>query len=134
MRRGHRDERGSMAVEVVILAPLLLSFALLVVAGGRYVSVEGDVQSAARDAARAAAFKTDYGDAVRAASSTIAASLDSDSCQHSISADWRADGTVTVRVRCDVPYDDLGLLGLPGHVTIEAESHVRLDPYRRFVR
>ena len=55
MTRGcRRDERGSMAVEVVILAPVLLMFVMLVVAGGRYVGVQGDIEAAARDAARAA--------------------------------------------------------------------------------
>ena len=46
-----------MAVEVVILAPVLLMFVMLVVAGGRYVSVQGDIEAAARDAARAASLQ-----------------------------------------------------------------------------
>ena len=120
-----------MAVEVVILAPLLMMFVLLVVAGGRYVSVEGDVQAAARDAARAAALQDTRGEAEQAARSTIAGVARRRHCRSPFNADWRPDGTVSVSSRCDVPYDDLGLLGLPGHVTIEAESHVRLDPYRR---
>jgi len=127
-----RDERGSMAVEVVILAPLLMMFIMLVVAGGRYVSVEGDIQAAARDAARAASLQDTRAEAEQAASATIAASLDCDAPRSTMGGDWGPDGTVSVRVSCDVPYGDLGLLGLPGHVTIEAESHVRLDPYRNF--
>lgn len=125
-----RDESGSMAVEVVILAPILMMFVLLVVAGGRYVSVEGDIQATARDAARAAALQDTRGEAEQAARSIISGSLDCDPAV-GFNADWRPDGSVSVTLRCQVPYDDLGLLGLPGHVTIEAESHVRLDPYRR---
>lgn len=132
MSRLRRDQRGSMAVEVVILAPVLLMFALLVVAGGRYVGVEGDIQAAARDAARAASLQDSRGEAEQAAFATLGASLDCDHPRSTVTADWRPDGSVSVRVRCDVPYDDLGLLGLPGSVTIEAESHVRLDPYRSF--
>lgn len=133
--RIRRDERGSMAVELVILAPVLMMFAMLVVAGGRYVGAEGDVEAAARDAARAASLESDHGAAVRVANETIAASLDEidgADCRHTMSDQWQADGFVRVRVTCDVPYGDLGLLGLPGHVTVDAESYVRLDPYRRF--
>lgn len=127
-----RDERGSMAVEVVILAPLLMMFVLLVVAAGRYVGVEGDIEAAARDAARAASLENTRGEAEQAARSTIAASLDGSDCAVGYDdANWGPDGTVSVTLRCRVPYDDLGLLGLPGSVEIEAESHVRLDPYRR---
>ena len=128
-----RDERGSMAVEVVILAPVLLMFVMLVVAGGRYVSVQGDVEAAARDAARAASLEDNRAAAQQAAYSTYVASLDGSDCAFTFDGSgWGPDGTVSVRLVCDVPYGDLGLIGLPGHVTINAESHVRLDPYRRF--
>jgi Flp pilus assembly protein TadG len=120
-----------MAVEVVILAPVLMMFVMLVVAGGRYVGVEGDIQAAARDAARAAALESTSGAAEQAARATVAASLDGSDCQVGYNADFRPDGTVSVRITCDVPYGDLALIGLPGHVTIDTESHVRLDPYRR---
>ena len=49
-----RDERGSMAVEIVVLIPVLFMFTLFVVAGGRYVNARADADSTARDAARAA--------------------------------------------------------------------------------
>lgn len=127
-----RDERGSMAVEVVILAPVLLMFAMLVVAGGRYVGVEGDIQAAARDAARAASLQDTRAEAEQAARSTIAASLDRDGCAAGIdTSGWGPDGTVSVRLSCDVSYSDLGLLGISRTVTIDADSRVRLDPYRR---
>ena len=38
---GRRDERGSMAVEIVILTPVLMMFVMLIVACGRYVAVQG---------------------------------------------------------------------------------------------
>lgn len=134
MSRRVQDERGSMAVEVVLLAPVLLMFVMLVVAGGRYVSVEGDIQAAARDAARAASLQDTRAEAEQAALSTYRASLDgldgSDCDPVFDGSQWGPDGTVSVQISCDVPYEDLGLLGLPGSVNVEAESHVRLDPYR----
>lgn len=130
-RLRQRDERGSMAVELVILAPILMMFVLLVVAGGRYVSVEGDVEAAARDAARAASLEDSRAEAEQAAFATYRASLDGSDCRYAFSSpDWGPDGTVSIRLSCTVPYGDLGLLGLPGSVTVDAESHVRLDPYR----
>ena len=128
-----RDERGSMAVEMVILVPVLFMLVMLVVAGGRVVGVEGDVEAAARDAARAASLERSRADAVRAAAATIHASLELSGCSWAMGGDWRADGTVSIEVRCPVSYAGLGLIGLPGGVTTEAESHVRLDPYREFV-
>lgn len=133
MSRLRRNECGSMAVEVVILAPILMMFVMLVVAGGRYVSVQGDIEAAARDGARAASLQDTRGEAKQAALSTITSSLDGSDCAIGYNdANWGPDGSVSVTLRCRVPYDDLGLLGLPGGVTIEAESHVRLDPYRNF--
>src|SRR5690606_5351278 len=52
-----RSERGSMAVELVILAPLLMAFVMLIVLVGRFVTVQGDIDAAARDAARAASLQ-----------------------------------------------------------------------------
>jgi Flp pilus assembly protein TadG len=48
------QDRGSMAVEFVIAAPLLVLLLLFMVGGGRIVAGFGQVDGAARDAARAA--------------------------------------------------------------------------------
>lgn len=122
-----------MAVEVIFLVPVLMMFIMLVVAGGRYVSAEGDVQAAARDAARAAALQDDEAAARSAAEATYRASVDDPgACSLGVNtAAWGPDGTVTVSVSCPVTFSDLGLLGLPGSVRVEADSEVRLDPYRR---
>ncbi len=47
-------ERGSAAVELVLATPVLVALMLLAVAGGRLASARGEVDAAARDAARAA--------------------------------------------------------------------------------
>ncbi|WP_245993569.1 TadE family protein [Nocardioides immobilis] len=126
-----------MAVEIVILAPVLFMFAMLVVAGGRYVGVEGDIEAAARDAARAASLETTRSEAIAAASATASASfedgdLDADCTTVVDPSNWGPDGSIRVVLNCSVPYDGLGLIGLPGSVDIEAESTVRLDPYRKY--
>lgn len=127
-----RRDRGSMAVEVVILVPLLFAFVLLIVAGGRLVVRQGEIDSAARDAARAASLARSSGEAQGAAAGAIAASMGSTSCGSAVdTSDFVAGGNVAVRISCVVPFGDLGLVGLPGSTTVKAESVAPLDRYRR---
>jgi len=128
-----RDSAGSMAVEMVLLTPVLLMFTLLVVAGGRYVGVRGDIEAAARDAARAASLERDLGAATEAAADAATVSLDrSTECgTPRIGGDFTAGGLVTVRLDCSVPYDGLGLIGLGGSVGVSASGSAPLDTYRR---
>jgi Flp pilus assembly protein TadG len=131
-----RDDRGSMAVEVVMLTPVLMMFALLVVAAGRYVSVEGDIDAAARDAARAASLEDSRLEAIAAANRVVQESLDSDTDCAGVGfgGTWAAGGNVQVTLNCKVSYSGLGLIGLPGSVDIDSTSSVPLDPYRTFDR
>lgn len=131
---GRRDERGSMAVEVVLLTPVLMLFVMLVVVGGRYVSVHGDVEAASRDAARAASMTRSYGEAQLAAASVADWGLDDDtSCTPAdiSGSDFTEGGMVRVTLGCVVSYDDLGLIGVPGSTTITVTSTAPLDTYRR---
>lgn len=133
--RGGRGERGSMAVEVVILAPVLMAFILLIVAFGRYVAVNGDIEATARDAARAASLETDWAAARQSAAHVVNQGLeDGMSCVQLDmgGSDWRPGGEVVVRLTCRVSYDGLGLIGLPGGVDVDTTSVAPLDPYRRF--
>jgi len=122
-----------MAVEMVLLAPVMVAFLLLVIAFGRYVAVRGEVEAASRDAVRAASFERTPEAAANSASRTANASL---------AGRWRcsevrlagafvAGGTITVNLECSVPVSDLGLLGLPGTVTVKGNSSAPLDLYRR---
>ncbi|KHL11245.1 TadE-like protein [Mumia flava] len=139
MTRWWRDraagrERGSMAVEVVIFIPVLFMFTLLVVAGGRYVSVKGDMEAAARDAARAASFARDVPSARARASTVATQALDGfASCDvDQISGSFTEGGVVDVTLRCAVPNDGLGLIGLSGTQTLTATGSAPIDTYRRF--
>src|SRR5262249_2731668 len=64
---GRRCERGSISVELVVLAPGLALLLLLIAAGARVVEVQGHIDGAARDAARAASAARSYTEAGPAA-------------------------------------------------------------------
>lgn len=133
MGRTVRDDRGSMAVEVVVLVPVLLLVALLVVAAGRYVSAEGEAEAIAREAVRAATLERDGASALAAARATAAAgtpaSLTCDPVD--LGGTFAAGEVVRVDVACTVSWSDLGMLGLPGTVQVEASSAAPVDRYRR---
>ncbi|GAA3620147.1 pilus assembly protein [Kineosporia mesophila] len=126
-------DRGSMSVEVVLITPVLVAFMLLVIAFGRYVAVRGDVEAASRDAVRAASLERDIGSARAAASATANASLGGRwTCETvGLTGNFVAGGMIETELSCRVPVDDLGLLGLPGTVTVRATSSAPLDIYRR---
>lgn len=122
-----------MAVEVVLMVPILFLFMLLIVAGGRYVSVRADMEAAARDAARAASFERSYGEARAAAGTTATAALDDfATCRMSdFPNNFSNGGSVDVEITCNVPHKGLGLLGLSGSLEMTAEGSAPLDTYRR---
>jgi TadE-like protein len=122
-----------MAVELVLLTPVMVAFLLLVIFFGRYVVARGDVESASRDAVRAASLERDATSAANVARRTANASLGGRwSCEDSrMTGDFAAGGTISVHLKCDVPISDLGLLGLPGTVTVNGDSSAPLDLYRR---
>ncbi|TNC23244.1 pilus assembly protein [Mumia zhuanghuii] len=134
LARGAGEEPGSMSVEVVFFIPILVMFTLLVVAGGRYVAVKGDIEAAARDAARAASFARSADEARAAASTVATAALGSGgSCRVSgIGGDFSAGGIVEVDMRCEVSNRGLGLIGLGGTQTVTASGAAPIDTYRRY--
>ena len=127
-----RGEDGSMAIEVVVLIPILFMFTLFVVAGGRYVNARADADSTARDAARAASQAHTRGEAEDAVRTAISQGLRStrDCRPTSLSGDFQSGGTAIVRLNCTVHYRDLGLLGIPGSLAVDAEGHAPIDTYR----
>jgi len=122
-----------MAIEVIILVPILFSMIMLIVAGGRLVQRQGQVDSAARDAVRAASMERSIDAARTAASQTANVTLGGQPCQTAdlSGSDFRAGGLVRVRLTCTVSYADLGLVGLPGQTTVTSVSTAPLDIFRR---
>ena len=47
-----------------------------------------------------------------------------------LSGNFESGGTAIVRLDCQVSYKDLGLLGIPGSLAVEAEGHAPIDTYR----
>jgi Flp pilus assembly protein TadG len=122
-----------MAVELVLLTPLLVAFALLVVAFGRYVAVRGEVEALSRDAVREASLQRTEADARAAAVVTVNAARDPRrTCSAAVlSGAFAPGGTITVTLTCEVSYTGLGLIGLPGAATVRATSAAPLDTFRR---
>jgi hypothetical protein len=124
-----------MAVEIVILIPVMLMFLMLIVECGRFVAVRGDLEATTRDAARAASLERTYGDATAAARSVVSESLDDDvaSCAPASlgGSDFRSGGMVQVNLSCKVPLDGLGLLKVGISAPISVHSNAPIDTYRR---
>lgn len=131
-----RDQRGSVAVEMAVLAPALVVLLLLVVFAGRVAQADGDVRRAASAAARAASLRQHPGDAEAAGRTTAAANLVASGvgCARLDTevdvTEFFAGGTVAVTVRCTASMADVSLLGVPGRRTFSARSIEVIDRYR----
>ncbi|MFG3258091.1 TadE/TadG family type IV pilus assembly protein [Streptomyces sp. NPDC048172] len=128
-----RDDKGLSTIEVVILAPVMMLFILVLVAFGQLVDGRGQVDGAARDAARAGSLQHgDFGVAEAAARDAAEATLQ-DTCANGVEVqaggDYRSGGIFTVEVSCKVR--GLGMLGLDIGKTITGKSSSPIDPYRR---
>jgi Flp pilus assembly protein TadG len=136
---GGRD-RGNAALELVVLAPVLLFVLGLVVAAGRTSIAQGSVDAAARDAARQASISLTPGAAQAAALASAQAALSRDGldCDPVVTVDTSQfvsvpvgePATVTAKVTCQVPLSDLLVPGMPGSRTLRSTFRSPLDPYR----
>lgn len=130
------DERGSVAVEVAILAPALVALLLLVVFAGRVSHAEAEVRRASSEAARAASLRQSPEAATVAAQETAASNLaDSGFVCHDLTTtvdttSLAPGGSVAVTVRCMADMSDVTLLGVPGTRVFEARSVEVVDRYR----
>ena len=135
-RQRLRDERGSIAVEVAVIAPALVFLMLLVVYAGKVSEADGNVERAASDAARAASLRQDPGDATTDAQDTAASNLTAAGvpCLTLTTTvdthDFAPGGTVSVTVRCEASMNDVTLLGVPGRRTFTATAVEVIDTYR----
>jgi len=139
--RPWRAEDGNAALELVILAPVVLFLIGLVIAYGRTSVAQGAVDAAARDAARQASIATSPAAAQQAATSSARAALLSDGlqCQPTVRLGnlGQAFGTplgrpaqVSATVSCTVSLANLLVPGIPGSRRLHASFTSPLDPYR----
>ena len=133
------NEQGGAAVELTLVAPVLLLLLLLVVEFGRFGVARGDLDGAARDASRAASLRRSAGAARPAATRAAEAALRERgvTCRGSPQVDlslgpggFTPGGWVAVEVACTVELSELSLLRLPGTKTMRARSVAALDTYR----
>ncbi len=126
-----RGERGSLAIELVILAPILVLFMAVLVALGRVVEAQGQVDGAARDAARAASITQNSGTALQSAQT--AADTDLNGCLAGPGVtfgggnDLAPGGVVNVIVTCRVRLPALSFIGfqtkmITGHASAPIDT------------
>ena len=136
------DERGSLAVEMAIIIPSILLIFALIFVYGRAASVNGNLESATRDAARAATLARSYDEArdrvdavlAEAMSGAPASCVDSlrwaDQPDSFTAADFQPGEPITVHATCSYSLGDIGLPGAPGTLRPESAFTSMLDPYR----
>jgi Flp pilus assembly protein TadG len=116
-----------MAVEMVLIVPVVFGFVLLIVFCGRLVSYQGDVDATVRDAARAMSLTRTLDQS--AVDRVVGNSLESRCDPPHVS---QTQTTLTVDLTCHVPLNDLGLIGVSGTKTVRGSSTVPLDTYRSY--
>ena len=129
-------DKGSASLELVLLTPAIVLLLLLVVMGGRYAQARADVDAAARDAARAGSIARGSDSAASGGEAAARSRLheggvtcrtltvDVDTSQ------FRAGGSVTATVTCDVDLGDLTGLRLPVSRAFTASFTEPVDVYR----
>jgi len=132
-----RDERGTAAVELALLAPVLVLLFATVVAAGRVVDTKSAVLAVAREAARAASEARDPSEAQRAADERarqVAAGLGLDPTRLVVSEDlggFRRGEPYRVYVTYQVRLADLPALGvLPGSFALSAEHSELIERFK----
>ncbi|MEU5958179.1 TadE/TadG family type IV pilus assembly protein [Streptomyces sp. NPDC047525] len=142
MIRIHRhDDRGALSLEAAILTPALILVLLLVIAFGRISSAGNAVDTAARNAARAASLER-TGTAASSSGEQMARNvlgqqgLECTATSVSVSTGGFAaplgePASTTATVHCTVRLSDIGLPGLPGAKTMTSSFTSSIDSYRQ---
>ncbi len=142
--RRPRGDAGSAALELVVLAPVLLVLLALVIAAGRTSIAKSSVDAAARDAARQASLALSPAAAQQAGVASARQALAADGLDCLVEKVVVDTGgplagfglpagtpaTVSATVSCTVPLSDLFLPGLPGAHTMTATFSSPLDVFR----
>lgn len=141
---GRRAARGAVAVEFVLLIPVLLTLIGLVVAGSKVWWVKTGTAQLASSAARQASIARSASEAVISAGQVVQSDAVHSGLRCGAEGIWPTltldtsgfhvavglPAQVTATVRCSVPLSDLILPGLPGYLPVEATAVSPLDRFR----
>ena len=138
LRRLRHDERGSVSLELAIIAPAVLLLLGALVLAGRVETSSAAVEQAARAAARDASLARTPDAARSTALDSAHRELSGSNCVTTdiavdvagFAAPVGTDGTVTVTVTCTVTIADLAIPGLPGTRTMTGTATSPIDRYR----
>jgi Flp pilus assembly protein TadG len=136
-------ERGSMSVEIAVVAPALVLLLLIVALGGRLVESQNAIDGAARDAARAASLARYPGTGALGATSLAQQAAAGDLSGFCTGANLNVTVTgfpaldqpaqlgdnVTVTVNCSVDTIPFGVLGLGARHEMTGTAVAPLDPF-----
>lgn len=134
--RHDRGERGTAAIEFVLVAPVILVIFLFVIGLGRMAHARQQLESVAADSARAASLERNTSQSASAAMAAAQRSLGEAgvSCTDlAVNVDlssYQPGGRVTVTVSCKTRLSDVGMAGFPGSKTFTAKSTVPIETYR----
>jgi TadE-like protein len=130
-----RGDRGSLAIELVILTPILVLFMAVLVALGRVVEAQGQLDGAARDAARAASIAQNSGAALGDARMAADADLvgaskcaDTPNVTFGGGTNLAPGGVVDVIVTCRVGLPALSFIGFQTK-TITGHASAPIDTF-----
>lgn len=131
-----RDERGSLSIEMAMIAPGLLAIFALIFAYGRVGQVNGTLESGTRDSARSATVARSYDEAQRLATKAVETAMTDapkpcqDTLKVHVTGRFVPGEPVTVTATCRYGLSDIGLPGAPGVVHAESTFTSMLDPNR----
>jgi Flp pilus assembly protein TadG len=133
-------ERGSSALEIVIIAPAFIAILVLLAAGGRLALAGNAVESAASAAAREASLSRDASSAQTAAEAMARTSMTQSGVNcltltvtidaSGLNAPLGNTGTVGASVTCTVALSDAAMIGLPGTRNLNGSAISPVDAYR----
>ena len=131
--QGAAPDAGVSAVEVVLLTPLIIFMILLIVSLGVLVNEHGQVNAAARDAARAGSLQGTYADAQTQAAAAGVADLGAKCTNANVVTSFyvapvppRTIGYYRATVTCVVDMSGFGVFG--AKQTISATFSAPVDP------
>ena len=115
-----------MTAEFVLVAPLLLALVLFLVLAGRVVEAHGQVDGAARDAARAASIARSPGAAQAAADQAVSADVNGWCSPPAVLGFAPGSQAVTVRLVCtlDLTFIGFGAMHVTGYAVAPLDQYV----------